>query len=189
MYEGGMKKMNLTEKTIASNFIYKGKIINLRVDQIELPNGKSATREVVEHSGAVCVAPLTKEGEIYLVSQFRYPKGEQILELPAGKLEKGENPLEAGKRELKEETGCIGKNYFELGKFYGTPAFCEETVHIYGCEVETVGKLDLDDDEFLNVVKMPLTEAVDMVMQNKISDGKTQVGILKLLQQERTKQN
>ena len=172
--------MNLEEKTLESQKIFKGKIIDIDLDKIELPNGKSATREVVNHPGGVCIAALTDENELLFVRQYRYPYHKVILELPAGKLEKGSNPLENGKRELREETGAIGKDYISLGELYPSPGYCAEIIHLYFCKVESFGDVDPDDDEFLDIVKIDINDAVNMVLENKICDAKTQVAVLKV---------
>lgn len=126
--------MKLDEKTIEKKYIYKGRIINVRTDTAELPNGKQALREVVEHPGGVTVAALTDNDELMFVRQFRYPYSEVLLELPAGKLEYGEDPFEAGKRELREETGAVAEHYIDLGKFYPTPGYCGEIIHMYAAK-------------------------------------------------------
>ncbi|MDR1563996.1 MAG: NUDIX hydrolase [Oscillospiraceae bacterium] len=172
--------MNLEEKTVLEQYIYKGRIINLRVDEITLPNGAPAKREVVEHHGGVCVAPLTAEGELIFVRQFRYPYKEVLLELPAGKLEKGEEPLAAGLRELKEETGAEALNVTDLGKLYPSPGYCGEVIHMYLSEVAAIGKTNPDEDEFLETVTIPLEKAVQMVIDGEIRDAKTQVMVLKI---------
>lgn len=171
--------MDLTEKTLKQTYIFKGKIVNLRVDDALLPDGTTAKREVVEHPGGVCVVPLTAEDELVFVKQFRYPYAEVLPELPAGKLEYGEDPFLAGKRELKEETGATAKSYISLGKLYPTPGYCSEIIHMYLAKGLTFGAQDLDSDEFLEVVRIPLEEAFQMVMSNQITDSKTQVGVMK----------
>ncbi len=171
--------MDLTEKPIKQEYIFKGRIVRLRVDEAELPNGTHAAREVIEHPGGVCVAALTEQNELLFVEQFRYPYMEVVLELPAGKLELGEDPFEAGKRELQEETGAVAAEYQDLGKFYPTPGYCGETIHMYLAKDLTFTAQNLDADEFLEVRRIPLEEAYQMVMRNEIRDGKTQVGILK----------
>ena len=171
--------MDLTEKPIKQDYIYKGKIVNLRVDDALLPDGTTAKREIVEHPGGVCVAPLTDSNELLFVEQFRYPYFEVTLELPAGKLEFGEDPFEAGKRELKEETGATAGDYEDLGKLYPTPGYCGEIIHMYLAKNLRFGSQQLDDDEFLEVKKIPLEKAFRMVMNNEIRDSKTQVGIVK----------
>ncbi len=172
--------MNLNEKTLEKIYIYNGKIINVRADRAELPNGKEAKREVVEHPGGVTVAALTDDNELMFVRQFRYPYGEIVLEIPAGKLEYGEDPFEAGKRELREETGAIARDYKDIGNFYPTPGYCGEIIHMYAAKGLSFTDMDPDEDEFLAVEKIPLEKAVDMVLNNEIRDGKTQAAILKV---------
>lgn len=171
--------MDFTEKPLKQDYLYRGKIVNLRVDNAELPDGTTALREVIEHPGGVCVAALTEKEELLFVEQFRYPYMETVLELPAGKLEYGEDPFEAGKRELQEETGAAAENYRDLGKLYPTPGYCGEIIHMYLAENLTFSEQHLDEDEFLEVRRIPLEEAFQMVMRNEIRDSKTQVGILK----------
>ena len=172
--------MKLEEKTLESKKIFKGRVIDVDLDKIELPNGKISSREVVNHPGGVCIAALTDKNELLFVKQYRYPYHKVILELPAGKLEKDANPLENGKRELREETGAIGKDYISLGKLYPSPGYCGEIIHLYACKVESFGDTDPDDDEFLDIIKIDINEAVKMVLENRICDSKTQVAILKL---------
>ena len=172
--------MELFEKTLEQEYKYEGRIINLRVDKAELPNGEECTREVVEHNGGVTIAALTDEGELLFVRQYRYPYSEVVLELPAGKLEKGEDPFKAGIRELKEETGAVASKYVDLGKFYPTPGYCGEIIHMYGATGITFGESNPDEDEFLEVEKIPLSTAVEMVLNNEIPDGKTQAAVLKM---------
>ena len=172
--------MKLFEKTLSKQYKYNGKIINLRVDEVELENGKHSFREVVEHNGGVCVAALDENGSLLMVRQFRYPYGEVLLEIPAGKLEKGENPEECGKRELEEETGYVAGRLTDLGKLYPTPAYVGEVIYMYYAEELTKAEQHLDADEFLSVERIPLAEAVEMVMKGEIRDSKTQVAVLKL---------
>lgn len=171
--------MNLTEKTLSSQLVFDGKILHITLDEIELPDGKRSKREVVNHPGGVTVAALDDEDNLYFVKQFRYPYKEQVLELPAGKLEKGSTPLENGKRELLEETGAEGYSYMSLGQVYPSPGYTNEIIHLYVCRVKTEGESQLDDGEFLNVEKIPLDKAVEMVLNNQIPDAKTQVAVLK----------
>ncbi len=174
-----MIPMKLYEKTIASKSIFEGKVIHVKLDDVELENGDKAKREIVEHPGGVCVAALTENNELLFVRQFRYPYKEIVLELPAGKLEKGQNPLENGKRELLEETGAIGAGYVTLGQLYPSPGYCGEIIHLYFCRIDHFENQQLDNDEFLNVEKIPLDKAVEMVLANEIPDSKTQVAVLK----------
>lgn len=171
--------MELFEKKTAETKIYDGKIISVHVDDIELENGEPAKREVVDHPGGVTVVALTEKNEVILVRQFRYPYGEVLLEIPAGKLEKGEDPFEAAKREQLEETGTTGENYIYLGDLYPTPGYCGEIIRIWACRAVSQSAQNLDEDEFLEVEKIPLAKAVEMVLDNKIPDAKTQTGILK----------
>ena len=173
--------MNLTEKQLTKEYIFKGKIINLRRDTALLPNNTETIREVVEHNGGVCVAALTDDNEVLFVKQFRYPYMEEILEIPAGKRDSlNEDPLECGKRELKEETGAAAKRFIPLGELYPTPGYCGEIIWMFAATDLDFGDQDPDDDEFLEVKKIPLTKAVEMILNGEIKDAKTQTAILKL---------
>ncbi len=171
--------MNLEEKQLSFEYKFKGKIINLRVDTALLPNGATATREVVEHNGGICVVPITEKGEVLMVEQYRYPYSEVVLEIPAGKRDGDEEPLEGGKRELKEETGATAQNYTFLGELYPTPGYCGEVIYMYLATGLSYGETNPDEDEFLNVKKIPLETAVQMIMNGEIKDAKTQAAILK----------
>lgn len=172
--------MNLTETPLTRTVIYEGKIITVRVDDARLPNGAVAKREVVEHPGGVCIAALTDKEELLFVRQFRYPYAEVIPELPAGKLERGEDPLPAGKRELAEETGAVAAAYRSLGQLYPSPGYCGEIIHLYLATGLTFGASHPDDDEFLQAERIPLQKAVEMVLTNEIKDAKTQAAVLKV---------
>ena len=173
--------MNLTEKQLTKEYIFKGKIINLRRDTALLPNNTEAIREVVEHNGGVCVAALTDDNEVLFVKQFRYPYMEEILEIPAGKRDSlNEDPLLCGKRELKEETGATAKRFIPLGELYPTPGYCGEIIWMFAATDLDFGDQDPDDDEFLEVKKIPLEKAVEMILNGEIKDAKTQTAILKL---------
>ena len=171
--------MRLYEKTLEKEEIFNGKVIHVTHEKAELEDGTTAMREVVGHPGGVCVAALTENDELLFVRQFRYPYKEVLLELPAGKLEKGQTPLENGKRELLEETGAIGREYMTLGQVYPTPGYCGEIIHLYCCKVDRFEHQCLDEDEFLDVEKIPLKRAVEMVLNNEIPDAKTQTAVLK----------
>lgn len=171
--------MNLKETPVKQEILYTGRIIRLRRDEILLPDGKPATREVIEHPGGVGVVPLTERGEVLLVRQFRYPYGEETLEIPAGKRDPGEDPFETGKRELREETGATAATYRELGQLYPTPGYCGEIIYMYAAKDLSFGETDPDEDEFLQVVKMPLETAVEKVLSGEIKDSKTQAALLK----------
>ena len=172
--------MDLTEKQVKSEYIYKGKIINLRVDDALHPNGKPAKREVVEHRGGVAVLPLTEDKEIIMVEQFRYPYGEVVLEIPAGKIDGGEEPIVCGKRELKEEVGVAALEFVNLGELYPSPGYCGEVIYMFLAKGLTFGNTNPDEDEFLRVKKVPLERAVQLVLSGEIKDAKTQSAVLKV---------
>ena len=169
----------MNEKTLKDTTVFDGHLIRVHVDDVELDNGMVAKREIVSHPGGVSVAILTEKNELLFVKQFRCPYQEELLELPAGKLEKGEDPFEAVKREQMEETGTTGENYISLGNLYPSPGYCGEIIRIWACRVAQKGEMHLDEDEFLEVERIPLDKAVEMVLNNEIPDSKTQVGILK----------
>ena len=171
--------MKLEETKISSEEIFNGVAIHLFKDEILLPNGHTGIREIIRHPGAVCVLPITEEGDVIFVNQFRYALNKVTLEVPAGKLEKGEDPMEAALRELSEETGLSAKNIFSIGDLYTTPALIDEVIHMYIATDLTQGEQHLDYDEFVNTLKIPLSKAVDMVMNGEIKDSKTQTIILK----------
>ncbi len=171
--------MRLDEKMLSSEEIFHGVAVHLVKDEILLPNGNKGIREVVRHPGAVCVIPVTDEGEVIFVNQFRYAIGRVTIEVPAGKLEKGEDPTEAALRELSEETGITAGKIESLGAIYTSPAIIDEIIYMYIATDLKQGEQHLDEDEFVNVVKMPLAEAVDMVMHGKIMDAKTEAIVLK----------
>ena len=171
--------MELEEKKLSSEEIFDGVAIHLFRDEILLPNGNKGVREVIRHPGAVCVIPVTEDGDVIFVNQFRYAFNKVTLEVPAGKLEKGEDPLEAAMRELTEETGLSAKNVVYLGELYTTPALIDEVIHMYLATDLVEGKQHLDEDEFINTLRMPLSEAVQKVMNGEIKDAKTQTILLK----------
>lgn len=175
-----MNPKDLEEKQLSYEYIFKGRIINLRVDQAALPNGHTATREVVEHPGGVCIAALTGEDELYVVRQFRYPYGEVVLELPAGKREWGEDPESCGRRELTEETGIVAEKFRFLGELYPSPGYVGEVIYLYLATGLTSGDMHPDEDEFLQVEKIPLEGLVDMVLKGEIKDAKTQALVMKV---------
>lgn len=171
---------DLTEKTVTSTEIYKGKIIDVFCDDILLPDGKPAKREYIKHVGAACVVPVTDKGEVVIVRQFRYPFHSVLTEIPAGKLDgKGEDPLVAAKRELKEETGAEAKEMIYMGAYYPTCAYSDEVIHMYLAKGLTYGDTHFDDDEFIEYETVPLKDLVDDIMSGKIKDGKTQTALLK----------
>lgn len=172
---------NLVETCTDSQEIYKGKILNLFKDTVELPNGHFSTRETIRHVGAVAIVPLTEDGKVIVERQFRYPLDQVITEIPAGKLDsKSEDRLEAAKRELKEETGLTADRWTELGEYVPAAAYCDEVIMMYLAQDLHMGERNLDEDEFLNVMTVSLDSLIEEIMQGKITDGKTQVALLKV---------
>lgn len=173
--------MHLQEKTTGSKPVFSGKVVDLRIDTVELEDGSSATREVISHPGGACVVPLDSNGDIIMVKQFRYPFSTQLIEVPAGKLNYGEDPYETALRELKEETGAVCDKVTELGVCYPTVAYDTEKIYMYLCEGLHFEDRHLDEDEFLDVIRMPFEKAVEMVMNGEIPDAKSQIAILKAM--------
>lgn len=168
------------EKTLSSESIYKGRVIELRRDEVELENGSRAEREVIHHNGGVAVLALDDNGNALFVRQYRYPYGEVLLELPAGKLAVGEDPGDCGLRELREETGYIAGDYRFLGKVYPTPGYTDEILYLYVARDLVFAGQRLDEDEFLTVLKIPYKKAVEMCLSGEIKDAKTLIAILRL---------
>lgn len=170
----------LEEVKIASKDIFDGHILHVYKDTVELPNGKEASRELIRHIGAVAVVPLTDDGNVIVERQFRYPLGQVITEIPAGKLDSfDEDRLEAIKRELREETGYVADEWMELGDYHPAAAYTDERITLYLATGLHKGERELDEDEFLDVIEVPLIDLVKDVAVGKITDGKTQVAILK----------
>lgn len=176
--EGENHLKELEEKTLSTKHVYQGKILNLRVDQITLPNGKEAAREVVEFSQAVAVVALKENNDVLLVSQYRYPVGEVLIEIPAGKLDRDESPEQCARRELQEETGYTAKHLAKICEFYTTPGFSTELMHIFYATGLSEGEQSPDEDEFVKVSEVPYAEAIKMIHAGKIRDGKTIAGLL-----------
>ena len=171
-----------TEAMLESKEIFNGRVIRVTLDKVQLEDGTTSTREVVHHHGGACVLPVDADGNVTMVRQFRYALGEELWELPAGKLEAGEDPFEAAKRELSEECGLTADTYTELVVVYPTVGYDSERIYLWAAEgLHTVGQ-HLDAGEFLDVVKMPFAQALGLVMDGTIRDSKTQVALLKYAQ-------
>lgn len=168
---------HLYEKTISTQPIYDGRIIKVQVDEVLLPNGNTAKREIVKHQGAVAVIPLTKDGKLVVVRQFRKPLEKAIVEIPAGKLERGEDPLACAKRELEEETGYTARHYEKLSSFYTSPGFADELLHVYVATGLTKGESRPDEDEFVDMIELTLDEAHELHRTGEICDAKTIVAL------------
>lgn len=170
--------LNLNERRLNSRYVYRGKILNMRVDTVELPNGRQSTREIVEYAGAVAVVAIDGDGQVLLVRQYRYAVGRELLEIPAGKLEPGEEPQSAARRELMEETGFTPRCLRPLLRFFSTPGFTSEEMNLFLATELEPGKASPDEDEFVELVKVPLQKARRMIESGEIQDAKSIVGIL-----------
>ena len=170
----------LEEKQISSTQVYDGRLLKVYKDDVLLPDGTRGAREYIVHNGASCVVPLTENGEVLMVRQFRYPFKEAMLEVPAGKRDSAEeDPFDAAVRELKEETGATAKEMIPLGYVCPSVAYTTEKIWIYLARGLSFGDIKLDEDEFLNVERIPFDKAVDMVMSGEITDSKTVAALLK----------
>ena len=171
--------MELTEKTLSSEKIFDGRILHIRRDTVLLPNGHQSTREVVDHPGGVGVLALDDQDRVLIVSQFRYPYEEILREIPAGKLEYGEDPAEAAVRELREETGAVAGSFQSLGELYPSPGYCGEIIRMYLARELSFGDTDPDEDEFLGLERVPFSQLVEQVLSGEIKDAKTIAAVLK----------
>ena len=170
--------MDMREKQLSYQYFFEGKIMKARLDEVLLPNGRRARREVCEHVGGVGVLPVDRSGNIILVRQFRYPYDTELLEIPAGKLDHGAEAFTAcGARELKEETGCTAGRIVPLGAQYPSPGFLTEVVHLFAALDLTEGEMQPDEDEFVEVVRLPIAEVEAMIARDEIRDAKTIVAM------------
>lgn len=172
------KDRRLVETLVRKNPVYKGRSVDFCVDEIRLPNGRTAVREYMDHPGAVGVVPFLDARTVVMVRQYRHPVGEVTLELPAGKLDEDESELSCVKRELQEETGYTARRIRPLLTYWPTPAFCNEVLHLFVAEGLKKGLVDPDDDEFLEAVAVPLSRALSLIKQGRIRDSKTVIGLL-----------
>ncbi len=170
--------MDLTEKKVSSETLFSGKIIRVTLDKAKLSNGKIVNREVAYHSGGVAVLPFDKDGNCYLVRQYRYPCEKLVLEAPAGKIDPNEEPLTCGKRELSEETGFTSDQFIYCGNYYSSPGFTNELLHVYIALNVQAGESHPDENEFVNVEKYSFDELLQMLDDGKIEDAKTAIAIL-----------
>ena len=169
------------EKKISGEMIFDGKVIKVYRDSVLLENGKTSVREVVRHKGAVCIAAIDENDMVSVVTQYRYALGRELCELPAGKLEEGEEPYSAAVRELREETGLVSaKPLLPLGRIYSSVGFCDECIYLYLAEDVRFTATDFDEDEFLTIKKVPFEKLCDMALSGEIEDAKTVALILKI---------
>ena len=179
-YFESFKSQKLQEEMLSSQDIFKGKILDVKMDTVRLPNGKTATRELIRHIGAVCIVTVTEDDEVIVEHQYRYPFDEVVVEIPAGKLDsKDEDPADAAERELMEETGVTAGDMTYMGKFYPTCGYSDEVIHMYLAKNLSFGDRNLDDDEFLDVRAVPIESLVEDIMAGKIPDGKTQAAVMR----------
>ena len=171
--------MDLTEKTVDSREVFKGRIIRVRLDTVCLPNGKESTREVVEHPGGVGILAIDREDRVLLVRQYRYAFGRVLTEIPAGKREPGEPPFVTAQRELQEEVGAVAGKWTELGSLIASPGCYGETLYLYMAEDLRFGETHPDEDEFLEPLRLPFDEAVRQCMDGTLTDAKTVAAVLK----------
>jgi len=187
----GYLDMGFFEKQIEIKTIYEGLIVNIRRDTAEIQGGKHVPREVVEHPGGVAIVPVTRDKKVLMVRQFRYPMQEELLEIPAGKLDEGEDPFVCAVRELSEETGYTAGKYVDFGAIYPSAGFCRETLYLYLALDLRPGEMHLDENELLSVEHVDIDELVDMIMADKLRDAKTIIGVMKAreyLLRERTQE-
>lgn len=170
--------MDYTEKTISEKLIYKGNFISFGTLKVLLPDGKEATRDIVYHPGASVVVPITDDGQLYMVRQYRKPIESESLEIPAGKLDKGEDPHNCAIRELKEETGLEANSIKHMIDIHSTPGICDEVLHMYVATGLKEGESCADEDEFISCEKLPVNKLVEMILKKEITDAKTIIGIL-----------
>ena len=171
--------MDLTEKLVDSKEVYDGRLIHVFEDTVELPNGKKTTREVVRHQGGACVCAIDQDLCVSFVRQYRYAYGMELLEVPAGKIEKGEDPFACAARELREEAGLVAEDMIPLGELYPSAGYTDEIISMYLAINAEQAEQRLDEDEFINVEKIYLGDALNMVLTGEIRDAKTQICLLK----------
>lgn len=176
MNDNRTKKHPFHEETLETKPIFEGRMISLQVDTVRLPNGETATREIVRHPGAVAVIALS-DGKMIVVEQFRKPLGKAQVEIPAGKLDAGENPADAALRELEEETGYRANKLVHVQSFSTSPGFADEVVHLYFADELSKGEVRLDDEEFLTCEAISLDEALAYVREGRICDAKTLMAV------------
>lgn len=169
--------MDFEEKTIKSQDIFSGRIVKLKVDTVILPDGRESTREIIEHAGAVAIIALDKEGQIIMVRQYRKPVEQVLLEIPAGTMEEGEEPLLCAQRELREETGYSAGSWQKILSYYSAPGFTDELLHLYLATDLSDGETQPDEDEFVETAVLPLEQAYQLIFDGQIVDGKSIIGI------------
>jgi ADP-ribose pyrophosphatase len=174
------------ERTLSSRLLHEGKSFSFKTDQVELPNGRTTTRDVVDHPGAVAIVPVLDDSRLVLVRQFRYAAGRELLEIPAGTLERGEKPDDCASRELREETGYEADSMRRLLSCFTAPGYSNEVIHLYVATGLRRGEMETEEDEEIEVEEVGLDEALRMIEENRIEDAKTIVGVLSYLTRRRS---
>lgn len=173
-----MAKQDFTEHFVSGESIFAGRLLDVRRDTVRMPDGAHATREYIRHPGAVAIIPVTAAGNVVLERQYRYPLGRDFLEIPAGKIEPGEDMLETARRELLEETGYLASEWQRLTTIHNAIGYSDEAIELYLARGLEKGKQDLDEEEFIEVIELPLAEAISRVRDGRITDVKTMVALL-----------
>ncbi len=169
---------HLKEELLSTSYLYRGRIINVRHDRVKIPGGKIAFREIVEHPGAVAILALNEQGKVIMVRQHRQPAGDVLLEIPAGKLDPGEEPLECARREMLEETGLCSDDWHEIFAFYPSPGFCDETIYLFQAgDLKSGIATTCDPEENIAIVYVSLTDAWKMIQSGEIKDAKTIIAL------------
>lgn len=171
----------MPEKTLSSKQIYSGRAVKLRVDTVEKPDGKQTTREIVEHADCVAVVVLDEQDNVVMVRQFREAVGKTLLEIPAGGIDPGEEPVDAVRRELQEEIGLLPQKIDRIGGFYSTPGYCTEYLYLYLARDLKPGRLEAEDTEGIDVVRVPLTQVPALIASEEICDAKSIAGLLRFI--------
>lgn len=179
----------MAEKTLASQLVYSGRVVKLRVDTVRLPRGRRTKREVVEHSDCVAIVPIDADDNVLLVRQFRKPVEKELLEIPAGCIEPGEEPITTVRRELREETGYLPMKVERLGGFYSSPGYCTEYLHLYLATDLTQDQLYAEDTENIELVPVPLEQIPELIASGTICDAKSIVGLLLYLASKKPSQS
>ena len=173
------------EKTLSSQIVYEGRAVKLRVDMVEMPGGRKTTREIVEHGECVAIVPIDAEGNVILVSQFRKAIEKELLEIPAGGIEAGEDPVTTVRRELREETGYLPRKVDRLGGFYSTPGFCTEYLYLYLATDLVPSQLHAEDTENIRLVRVPVSQILTLITSGRICDAKSIAGLLTFLEYDK----
>ena len=178
----------MSEKTLSSQLIYEGRAVKVRVDTIEMPSGRKTTREIVEHSDCVAIVAVDSEDKVLLVNQFRKAVEKELLEIPAGGMEPGEDPVTAVSREMQEETGYLPRKLERLGGFYSAPGYCTEYLHLYLATELVPSQLFAEDTEGITLVRVPLHQVASLITSGRICDSKSIAGLHIFLEYQKRRQ-